>query len=119
VNAEPGRQVEAWLWLAQRASALVLALAVTVHLATLITAVRGGLDAAEIVSRLRGHPGWLAFYAVFALAAAVHAPLGMRAILREWARLGPAATTVVCAVLSVALLLLGLRAAIAMYLGPA
>jgi fumarate reductase subunit C len=118
VNAAPRGQLEAWLWLAQRASAMVLALAVIVHLGTLITAVQGGLDAAEIVSRLQGHRGWLAFYATFALAAAVHAPLGMRAILREWVRLGPTATDLVSAALAAGLLLLGLRAAVAMYLGP-
>ena len=36
-------RVETWLWLAQRASAAVLALCVAVHLVTMIAAVRGGL----------------------------------------------------------------------------
>ena len=36
------------LWVAQRASAAVLALCVVVHLATMIYAIRGGLSAAEI-----------------------------------------------------------------------
>jgi fumarate reductase subunit C len=72
------------LWVAQRASAVVLALCVTVHLATMIYAIRGGLSAAEILSRTRGSVGWLAFYAVFVLAIAVHAPIGLRSILLEW-----------------------------------
>jgi fumarate reductase subunit C len=70
--------------MAQRASAGVLALCVVVHLATIIYAVRGGLTAAEILSRTRGNAGWLAFYMVFVLAAAVHAPIGLRPVLAEW-----------------------------------
>jgi fumarate reductase subunit C len=62
----------------------VLALCVAVHLATVIYAVRGGLSAAEILGRTRGSAGWLAFYAVFVAAAAVHAPIGLRTILSEW-----------------------------------
>ena len=72
------------LWVAQRASAAVLALCVTVHLATIIYATRAGLSAAEILGRTRGSVGWAAFYALFVLAAAVHAPIGLRAVLAEW-----------------------------------
>lgn len=75
---------EAILWLAQRASAAVLAVCVVVHLALILYAVRGGLSAAEVLGRTRGSAAWLAFYLVFVLAAAVHAPIGLRAILREW-----------------------------------
>jgi hypothetical protein len=43
---------------------MLLAIAVSVHLVTIIVAVRGGLSAAEILGRtLQGHEGWLAFYA--------------------------------------------------------
>jgi len=72
------------LWIAQRASAAVLALCVTVHLVTIIYAVRGGLTAADIFARTRGSAGWLAFYTVFVLAVAVHAPIGLRPVLTEW-----------------------------------
>ena len=73
------------LWVAQRASAAVLALCVLVHLATIIYAVRGGFSAAEILGRTRGNALWFAFYSLFVLACAVHAPIGLRTILREWA----------------------------------
>lgn len=73
------------LWVAQRASAGVLALCVVVHLATIIFATRGGISAAEILGRTRGNTGWLAFYSLFVLACAVHAPIGLRTVLREWA----------------------------------
>ena len=72
------------LWGAQRASAALLALCVTVHLATLVYAVQGGLSAAEILARTRGNLAWLAFYTVFVLAVTVHAPIGLRAVLGEW-----------------------------------
>jgi fumarate reductase subunit C len=72
------------LWIAQRASAAVLALCVIVHLATVIYAVQGGLTATEILGRTRGHSGWLAFYSLFVLACAVHVPIGLRAVFSEW-----------------------------------
>lgn len=75
---------ETLLWVAQRASAAVLGVCVTVHLATMIYAVRGGLSAAEILARTQGSFAWLAFYAVFVLAVVVHAPIGLRAVLGEW-----------------------------------
>jgi len=71
------------LWLAQRASAAVLALCVIVHLALITYAVRGGLSAADILARTRGSVGWLAFYLVFVAAVAVHAPIGVRTVVRE------------------------------------
>lgn len=72
------------LWVAQRASAAVLALCVVVHLATMIYAVRGGLTAAEILSRTQGSFAWFAFYSLFVLAIVVHVPVGLRAVLGEW-----------------------------------
>lgn len=78
------RRSEALLWVAQRASATVLAVCVLVHLVTIIYAVQGGLTGAEILSRTRGNAAWFAFYAVFVLAVAVHAPIGLRSVLAEW-----------------------------------
>ena len=72
------------LWIAQRASAAVLALCVLVHLAVIVYAVRGGLSGAEILARTRGNAAWFAFYALFVLAVTVHAPIGLRAVLGEW-----------------------------------
>lgn len=78
------RRAETLLWVAQRASAGVLALCVFVHLATLIYAVQGGLTGAEILARTRGNAAWAAFYTVFVFAVAVHAPIGLRSVLAEW-----------------------------------
>ena len=72
------------LWVAQRASAAVLALCVVVHLVTMIYAVRGGLTAAEILARTPGSVAWLAFYSLFGLALVVHVPIGLRVVLSEW-----------------------------------
>ncbi len=77
-------RTETWLWIVQRASAAVLALCVTVHLATIIYAVQGGLSAAEILARTRGNAAWFAFYSLFVLAVTLHAPIGLRAVLGEW-----------------------------------
>ena len=75
---------ESFLWVAQRASAAVLAVCVVVHLATIVYAVQGGLSAAEILARTRGNAAWFAFYSLFVLAVTVHAPIGLRAVLGEW-----------------------------------
>lgn len=77
-------RADARLWIAQRASAAVLAVCVAVHLATIIYAVRSGLSAAEILERTRGSAGWFAFYSLFVLAVTVHAPIGLRAVFAEW-----------------------------------
>ncbi len=76
-------RAETLLFVAQRASAAILGLCVLVHLATIVLAVRGGLSAAEILARTRGSVAWAAFYAVFVLAVAVHAPIGLRTVARE------------------------------------
>ncbi|WP_439547975.1 succinate dehydrogenase [Falsiroseomonas sp.] len=73
------------LWAVQRGTAMVLALAVVVHLVTILVAVRGGLSAAEIIGRTQGSWAWLGFYSVFALAAGLHGAIGLRAIAAEWA----------------------------------
>src|SRR3954471_5874914 len=46
-------KAETWLWLAQRASAAILAACVAVHLVTMVYAVRGGLTGAENIDRTR------------------------------------------------------------------
>ena len=75
---------ETILWLAQRASAALLAVCVVVHLITIVYAVQGGLSAAEILARTRGSIGWFAFYSLFVLAVTIHAPIGLRPVLGEW-----------------------------------
>lgn len=101
---------EAMLWVAQRATAVVLALFVAVHLVTIIYAVRGGLSAAEILDRTRGSVGWAAFYGVFVIAAAVHGAIGLRAIAAEWLGLRGDAADVVVTAIGFGLTVLGLRA---------
>lgn len=97
-------------WYRQRIGAMVLAVCVGVHLATVIYAVRGGLSAAEILGRTRGNWAFAAYYTVFVIACAVHVPVGLAAIAREWWGLSESAATVVANVFALATLLLGLRA---------
>ncbi|MDX1514354.1 MAG: succinate dehydrogenase [Gammaproteobacteria bacterium] len=108
-------RVQTWLWIAQRASAAVLALAVTVHLVTVIYAVRGGLTAAEILGRLQGNVAWLIFYSVFVVAAAVHAPIGLRTILVESFPRSPRFADAAGGVLLILILVMGLRAVLGLY----
>ncbi|GJE58023.1 succinate dehydrogenase [Methylobacterium trifolii] len=103
------------LYLAQRGTAAILALTVAVHLATIVYAVRGGLTAGEILARTHGNAGFLAFYAVFVLAAAIHAPIGLRSVLREWTGWRGRSLDVAMIALSAVIAVLGLRAALAVY----
>ena len=106
------------LFVAQRVSAAVLAFAVTVHLITILYAVRGGLTAGEVLERTRDNHWFFAFYVVFVLAVAVHAPIGLRKVLREWTRWHGRSLDVALALFSVLLLVLGIRAALAVYVTP-
>ena len=89
---------EARLWYWQRVSAMVLALCVVVHIATIVYAVRGGLTASEILARTRGSVAFGAFYIVFLVACAVHVPIGLAAILEEWFRFPRRAARIAAAV---------------------
>jgi fumarate reductase subunit C len=93
-----------------------LALAVAVHLATIVYAVRGGLTAGEILARTEGNIAYLVFYLVFVTAVAVHAPIGLRNILREWLRWQGRACDTALAVFALTLFALGIRAVLALYL---
>ena len=107
---------ETMLWIAQRATAALLALCVVVHLATMIVAVRGGLTAAEILGRTRGNVGWAMFYGVFVLAVAIHAPIGLRTVAGEWLQWRGRGADACCVAIGVLLLALGARAVAAVTL---
>jgi fumarate reductase subunit C len=106
-------QARRWYW--QRVSAMALGLCVVLHLAGMVWAVRGGLSAAEILARTQGNAVFAAFYAVFVLACAVHVPIGLVSIAREWWRWSPPAALGFARVVTAALLLLGLRAVWGVY----
>jgi fumarate reductase subunit C len=72
------------LYVWQRASALVLAPLVLVHLIVIFYATAKGISAAGILARTRGSTGWGLFYGVFVLAAAVHGAIGVRNVFAEW-----------------------------------
>lgn len=102
--------MERTLYIAQRGSAMVLGPLVLIHLGLILYAVRGGLTGAEILGRTQGSVGWALFYALFVFAAAIHAPIGLRQILREWTPLSWRSINLVSLSFGLLLLLLGLRA---------
>lgn len=108
-------RAQVYLWAAQRFSAMVLGACVLVHLFTLIYAVQGGLSAAEILGRTRGSAAWGAFYSVFVLAVAVHAPIGLRSIVAEMLGWRGAKLTWSMFVVALVLVSLGLRAVWAIF----
>src|SRR5258705_11654285 len=105
---KPRREVA--LWVAQRVTAVVLALCVIVHLVTIIYAVRGGLTAAEILGRTRGNVAWATFYVIFVIAAAVHGAIGLRTVAAEWLGFRGDGAEFAVTIVGIAPTLLGLRA---------
>ncbi len=106
------------LFTLQRASAAVLAFFVTVHLATILYAVRGGLTAGEVLARTRENHWFFAFYVLFVLAVAVHAPIGLRNVITEWTPWRGRSLDTALALFAILLVILGVRAAVAVYLPP-
>ncbi len=106
---------ETTLWILQRASGAILALCVLVHLTTIVYAVRGGLSAAEILARTRGNHAWFAFYSVFVLAVAVHAPIGLRAVATEWLGWRGRSRDGAAFIFAAALAWMGMRAILAVF----
>ncbi|UUX48211.1 succinate dehydrogenase [Nisaea acidiphila] len=102
--------LEARLYLLQRASAMLLAPLVLVHLGLILYAVEGGLSAGEILGRTKGNLFWAGFYGLFVLAASLHAPIGLRNILREWTRWRGRSLDLATGGFALLLLALGLRA---------
>jgi fumarate reductase subunit C len=110
---------EVVLWVAQRATAVVLALCVLVHLATMIYAVRHGLTATEILGRTRGSIAWGAFYSVFVIAAAIHGAIGLRTVAGEWLHWRGQSAEIAMTAVGFLLTIVGLRAVAAVVGTPA
>ena len=105
--------MEARLFIIQRLTAMILAPLVIAHLIVIMMAVRGGLTAGEIQARLDGNLLWAAFYGLFVICAALHAPIGLRNVLREWTGLDARTIDRVMLVFAALLLIAGLRAVFA------
>ena len=98
------------LFIAQRFSAMLLAVFVIIHLGLILYAVRGGLTAAEILARTQDNIAWAIFYGLFVLVVAIHAPIGVRKVLQEWTGLENQTINSFCWSFSLLLLVLGFRA---------
>jgi fumarate reductase subunit C len=103
-------RVDLWLYVLQRVSAMILAPIVLIHLGTMVYAIRGGLTAAEILSRTQGSIFWTSFYGLFVVAVAVHASIGLRTILREMTRWRGRGLDVTVFTFMLVVLMLGFRA---------
>jgi len=104
------------LYIAQRLTAAVMVPLVAVHLAVIVYATRHGLSAADVLSRTRGSMAWGLFYGIFVVAAAIHAPIGIRTVLAEWSPLQGRGADLVATGVGLLLLALGLRAVAAVVL---
>jgi len=106
----------AYLYVAQRLSAFVLAPLVLIHLGLIVYATQDGISAAEILARTRGSFGWGAYYSLFVVAAAIHGAIGLRAIFAEVLSWRGCSLDLAAACFGLALLILGARAVAAVVL---
>lgn len=114
INVKAARR---WYW--QRITAMAMALFVVIHIIVMVYAIRGGLSGAEVLARTRGNLIWAAYYGAFVVLVSVHASIGIRNVLIEWVRLRDGAAAALSNLLSLALLIMGLRAVWAVTLGGA
>jgi len=110
--------MQAKLWYAQRISAMVLGLCVSIHLVIIFYAIRGGLTAEEILGRTQGNIAFAIFYEIFVLACFVHAPIGLANILEETFSKG-FISKILSSLLAILILILGTTAVIGVYTGGA
>ena len=108
--------LQAKLWYAQRISAMILGLCVSVHLIIIFYAIRGGLTAEEILGRTQGNIAFAIFYEIFVLACFVHAPIGLANILEETFSKG-FISKALSSILASLILILGTTAVIGVYTG--
>jgi fumarate reductase subunit C len=106
--------VTLYIW--QRATAALMAPMVLVHLAVIFYATRHGLTAADILGRVHGNLMWGGFYALFVVAASIHAGIGVRNVLAEWSVLAERPAGFAAAGFGLLLFALGLRAVAAVAL---
>lgn len=104
------------LYIFQRLSAALMLPLILGHLAAIFYATSNGLSAAEILGRTRGSFAWAGFYGLFVVLAAVHGSIGVRAVLGEWTPLRDRTLDLVMWAFGSLLLVLGLRAVIAVVL---
>lgn len=104
------------LYIIQRTTALMMVPFILTHLFIIFYATSNGLSAAEILGRTQGSIGWALFYGAFVLLASAHGAIGLRAILREWGRLGTTACNLASAAFAALLVALGARAVVAVVL---
>jgi fumarate reductase subunit C len=106
--------VRLYVW--QRATAALMAPLVLVHIAVIFYATRQGMSAADILSRTHGSAVWGAFYGLFVAAVSIHAAIGVRNILTEWASLTDRSAGRVALLFGLVLAALGARAIFAVVL---
>lgn len=98
------------LYILQRATALLMAPMVLVHLAVIVYATNQGLSAEAILGRTQGSLLWAGFYGLFVIAAAIHGTIGLRTVLAETLAWRGRGLDIAMAGFGLLLLILGLRA---------
>lgn len=83
---------------------------ILIHLGIIIYATRDGVSAAEILGRTKGSLGWMIFYGLFVVAAAMHGTIGLRNIVSEIFSWRGRSLDITMGLVIVSLLAIGLRA---------
>ncbi len=94
-------------------TAMLLGPLVIIHLIVILLAIKSGVTADEILGRTQGSWLWGGFYTAFVIAVSIHAPIGLRNILREWTSLAPKVCTYLSLTTALLFFILGMRAVFA------
>lgn len=103
--------VRLYVW--QRLTAVLMVPLIVVHLIVIIYATNRGLSAADMLGRTRGSVAWGLYYGLFVVAASIHGAIGVRGVAREWLGWRETALDRLMWAFGAILLVLGLRAVIA------
>lgn len=101
------------LYILQRTTAVLMLPLIVGHLAIIFYASAHGVSAAAILGRTQGSIGWALYYGAFVILAAVHGAIGLRTIAQEWGGLRGVMLDAVMWASGMLLVLLGLRAVVA------
>ena len=108
MNTPINRDVETFIWLLQRLSAIILSACTIIHIITIINSVKIGLTSADIINRIGANYGWFIFYLIFVLSASIHAPIGIRSILKESTNASNVTITLITIIFAILLVSLGI-----------
>ncbi len=94
----------------QRLTAALLVPLILGHVGFIGYAVIGGLDATDVATVTQDSIGWALYYGLFVVTVSIHAPIGLRNVVRTWTPWRGVVLDYAMIAIALALLVTGARA---------